>query len=64
MEYISLANFDLPNICKFNDILSELREKQQKINRHLAYSQFIHAKDEEKRNIARQNYVKLKSRNA
>ena len=61
MEYLSLANFDLPNICKFNDILFELRAKQQNINKHSAYSQIIYAKDDEKRNIARRNYVKLKN---
>ena len=62
MEYLSLANYDFPKTCKYNEILSELRDKQHRINKHSAYSHIIHAKDDEQKYIARQNYMKLKNR--
>ena len=64
MEYLSLANYDFPKICKYDEILSDLRDKQYRINKHTAYCQIIYAKDDEKRNIARQNYMKIKNRGA
>lgn len=61
-ECLSLADHTLPNIYNFNEILSELRIKQNSINLRNTYSNIIYANSEEQRRSARADYMKLRRR--
>jgi hypothetical protein len=54
--------YTFPEIYKFDEILSELDEKQFRINLRTLYTNAIYAKNDEQRNSARENYTKLKKR--
>jgi len=59
-EHLSLSSYILPALYDFDNILSDLRSKQHKINMRAAYTNTVYAKSDEQRQIARSNYQKLK----
>ena len=60
-EYLNLTDCKFPQIFKFEEILSGLREKQHSINKRTAYSDIIYSRDD-KRKEALDNYQQLKRR--
>ena len=61
-EWLDFSNYDIPHMYGFDRVLSDLRDKQHKINLHTAYTNTIYAKDDAQNRIARTNYVMLKKR--
>jgi hypothetical protein len=62
LECLNLSPQSFSDIYDFQGILSELRKKQQKINIRTAYSNTICSRNDAERNLARMNYLKLKSK--
>ena len=60
-EFMSFSSYTFPAFYELNDIISELREKQHKINLRTVYTKTIYAKDDEQRHSARRDYLKLKN---
>jgi hypothetical protein len=58
---VSFGNYIFPAIYGFDDILAQLRAKQDKINLRTAYTNSILAKDEQHKMQAYANYQKLKN---
>jgi len=61
-DYLLISNIELPVIFDFDATLSELREKQHKINMRAAYTSAIIANNDEQKRLAYSNYLKLKKR--
>jgi hypothetical protein len=53
--------YTLPAMFEFDAIYAELKEKQHRINLRTQYTNTIYAKTDEQRNLARNNYIKLKN---
>ena len=60
-EFTSVSSYTFPAFYEFNDIITELREKQHKINLRTVYTKTIYAKDNEQRHLAQRDYLKLKN---
>jgi len=61
--FLSLSDRNsFPALYKFDEIVSELNEKQRKINLRILYTNTVYAKDDGQRNTALNNYLKLKNR--
>jgi len=60
LEWLEFSNCAIPHAFKLDTVLSDLREKQLKINLHSAYTKKICAKDDAQRRIACSDYLKLK----
>ena len=62
-NFIALSDrCTFPAVYKFEEILSELNEKQHRINLRTLYANTIYAKNDEQRTSARNDYMKLKRR--
>jgi len=59
-EYLKISGYHLPQILKFDEILSGLRDKQHSINKRAIYSDIIYSSGD-KRTEAQRNYQKLKN---
>ena len=59
-ELLSISGQEFPKIYGFDNILCELRSKQQKINLRAAYTETIYARSDEQKHTARMNYQNLK----
>jgi hypothetical protein len=57
----SLSDHNFPELYEFNTIISDLREKQDKINVRETYTKAVYARNDKERNHARSVYTKLKN---
>jgi hypothetical protein len=61
VDHLYFSKVDLPLFIKLDDIRNEISKKQLSINKHILYSNIVHAKDDAQRKIARYNYLKVKN---
>jgi len=59
-ECLDVSGYELPAVLKLDAILTELRDKQRRLNLHAAYSAAVLEKDHEQRRSAYAAYAKLK----
>ena len=61
-EYLNISKIELPVLFDLNSILSELHDKQNRINMRTAYTNIVTSKNDGQRRTAYYNYSKLKKR--
>jgi len=61
-EYLNVLNYKFPIPYNFDEVLSEIRDKQQRLNLHAAFTNMVIAKDDVHKRHAYADYMKLKKK--